>query len=446
MIFILKSNVILIPTMSLLLVSLSSQKLFAQESGSHTPSIRAVQASTTQTTSENSINSDIKIIERLLSTRVNPDTAKVKGWLDKMKQPESRAQALLEVTQDDVFFKITVKNFASRMSVRSEEVSAPLNDFSATVIGVTRDNKDARELLTGNYIYIANTTQLPTGVTIRSNFLTDIVRSNTHYQDIEANLYRLNLSSLLTSTTQQLQRANSNTTADLVDNPDPAGVLTSNTWGREHFIAGTNRRAVDYTLKSFLCTPIEDAADAKASDARIGRDVDRFPGGDHGRFLTSCKSCHTVMDGFRGAFAQWHHDGNFLIHGSLHPNRRGMSQEGIANKYNQNAQEFSSGYQTQDASWVNNALRGKNIPHFGWSETSPSQGVGAQAFGQLLAGSDRFTKCMAKRVFTEVCQRSQSVFKNLDAEEILELAQQFKKNRYNLRQLFISAASHPKCL
>lgn len=394
---------------------------------------------------------DIKIIHRLLGSRVNSQDPQIQTALSQMKNPATRLSALRTLTQQqDAFYKITVKNLASRMSVRTEEVSAPLNDFSATVIGVTRDNLDARELLTGNKIYMADQTRLPQGVTIQSDLYLHVIRSNTHYQDLENNLYRIRLADVLTPVDQQLQRAdndntNANRVVDLVTNPDPAGLLTSNTWGREHLIMGTNRRAVEYALRSFLCTPMEEAADTQASDARIGRDIDRFPGGDHTRFLTSCKGCHTVMDGFRGAFASWNYDGRFLVHGSLHAGRRGMNNSGIANKLNQNGQEFPQGYQTTNTSWVNNATRGKNISHFGWSKSVPGQGTGTGAFGRLLANSDRFPKCMARRAFVEVCQRSQNVFLNLDSKEVSDLAEVFKSSNYNLRELLIAAATHPNC-
>jgi hypothetical protein len=393
---------------------------------------------------------NLKVMERLLGSRVNRLDSSTREVLARLNDPTQRREALLSIADQEAFYKITVKNFASRMSVRSEEVSAPLNDFSATIIGVARDNRDARELLTGDYIYMADTSRIPVrtpgeeAISIPSDFFRNIVLNNSHYQAIENNLYQLNLKDILIPVPQRVQSDNSIQTGNLVNNPDPAGLLTSNTWGREHLIMGTNRRAVEYALKSFLCTPMEEAADTQASDARIGRDIDRFPGGDHSRFLTSCKGCHTVMDGFRGAFAQWNYNG-FLIHGSLHRNRREMDANGIAVKMNRNAEEFPSGYVTQDSSWVNNATRGKNVSHFSWSNTVPNSGTGAGSFGRLLANSDRFAQCMARRAFVEVCQRSQSVFKDVNTPVVLELAKTFKSSGYKLKELFIAAATHQKC-
>jgi hypothetical protein len=150
------------------------------------------------------------------------------------------------------------------------------------------------------------------------------------------------------------------------------------------------------------------------------------------------------MDGFRGAFAQWNFEG-FLVHGSLHRNRLNMDANGIASKMNRNQQVFPSGYTTTSSSWINFANRGKNVSHFGWDSSQSVSGSGTQSFGRLLANSERFSLCMAKRAFVEVCQRSQSPYKDVTTPEIMELAQVFKSSGYNLRELFIAAAVHSKC-
>ena len=197
-----------------------------------------------------------------------------------------------------------------------------------------------------------------------------------------------------------------------------------------------------------MCTPIENAADTQASDSHIGRDIDRFPGGDHTRFLTTCKGCHTVMDGFRGAFARWNFNNvanGFLVYGGLHPGRFGMNANGIANKMNQNANEFPGGYQTVNDSWVNYATRGKNANKFAWGSDNPQIGQGAGSFGQLLSSSQRFAQCMARRSIVEICQRSQNVFINLDHPAVSKLAQTFIQSNYNLRELFIATSLAEVC-
>ena len=63
--------------------------------------------------------------------------------------------AALRAVEEDSFYNITMRDFAARMSNREELTNVGLNDFIATFIGVARDNKDSRELLTGDYYYWA---------------------------------------------------------------------------------------------------------------------------------------------------------------------------------------------------------------------------------------------------------------------------------------------------
>ncbi|MCS6838928.1 MAG: hypothetical protein NZ480_08785, partial [Bdellovibrionaceae bacterium] len=294
---------------------------------------------------------DVKVLERLLGSKVSLNNSEIQQILNQMRDPAMRKAALRRATYNlDVFYEVSVKNFATRMAVRSEEVSSPLNDFSATVIGIVRDNLDARQMLTGNFLYAANPTLIPAGINIRNNLINDRLNSNNHYLDIENNLYRLNVASILVRVPQEVLDVpvnNNPTINNVVPNPDPGGLLTSYTWGREHLVAGTNRRPVEYALRSFLCTPMELAADTLANDSHVGRDIDRNPGGDPNRYLTTCKGCHTIMDGFRGAFAMWNfamnnNGGGILVHGSLHRNRLDINN-GIARKMNQNANVYSDG-------------------------------------------------------------------------------------------------------
>ncbi|RYZ71596.1 MAG: hypothetical protein EOP05_11895, partial [Proteobacteria bacterium] len=56
-------------------------------------------------------------------------------------------------TADPAFLDIRMMNFARRLWSTTESYDTPNNDFIATTVGVTRDNTDVRELLTGNYYY-----------------------------------------------------------------------------------------------------------------------------------------------------------------------------------------------------------------------------------------------------------------------------------------------------
>lgn len=382
------------------------------------------------------------IMERLTGVKWAADSA-VMQQAYALAAAGNRAGIAALATSQPQFLNVTVKNFALVKSTREETIRLPLNDFAATVMGVTRDGTDARELLYGNFFYAADANILADANRLGA----DILSSNNHYQNLDnrrndmgAMLQRVNGQRLIASTAN----ANNVTTYTLAANPDPAGVLTLRTWVQAHSDAGTARRNVEYVGREFLCLPIEKWADAAASDVRIGRDIDRFPGGDHMKFQTTCKACHTVMDGFRGAFARWNFENGAAVHSTV---RRGDSNgQGIMNKMNRNAQVYPGGFITTDDSWINNATRGANIDVMGWrgldGRSPASSGMGVNQFGRLVANSKRFSTCMAKSAFISVCRKDigdteLAVYQNLGTE--------FEANTYNLKRLFESAALSSRC-
>lgn len=352
----------------------------------------------------------------------------------------NRAGIAALATRQAQFLNVTVKNFGLQMSNRDETIRVPLNDFTASIIGVTRDGTDARELLYGNFFYAGNENVLALDQNV---FADQFLRSNRHYEDLDnrrvdfgATLVRIN--------SQRLFENEVDRVATVAPNPDPAGILTSRAWINAHAFAGTNRRPVEFAFREFLCIPIEKWADAAASDVRIGRDIDRFPGGDHMKFQTTCKACHTVMDGFRGAWAKWNFEGSIAVQSDVR--RSQANGQGIMNKMNQNAAVYGGGYVTTDSSWINNAERGINSTTFGWrgldGRSPASSGTGVNGFGRLIAHSQRFSTCMAKRVFESVCR------KDLGETELSvyqSMGTQFEGSNYNLKRLFESAALNPRC-
>lgn len=381
-----------------------------------------------------------KMYERLTGTKIPIDAPEIKKMVELIKKNDW-AEAAKVATSDPNFLNVTVKLMAAEMSTREETIKTPLNDFVAAVIGVTRDNRDARELLTGNFYYA-----YPTGASagIRSDPIADILLSNNHYDDLQAN--RINLAEKLVRVENQ-KIATSATTS--VDNPDPAGVITSRAFLASHAIMGTNRRLVEYTMREFLCVPMNSWADTSTSDARIGRDIDRFPAGDHTKFQTSCKGCHTGMDGFRGAFAKWDFIGTSARHSAVNPRGSGANftidtdTQGIVKKMNKNESVFPSGYVTTDDSFINNARGPANQLLFSWRD-APLGNRGARGFGALVANSPRFGQCMTQRVFSALCKKDFDAIKN--SKPATEWAAKFESSGFNLRQLFEDIAIHPLCL
>lgn len=358
------------------------------------------------------------------------------------------------------FLNTVVKQFAVKMSNREETIRAPLNDFAASFIGVTRDERNAQELLSGDFFYMAN----PAKAKVRTDIFRDILISNNHYDDLESGHWDLGKVLMRVPgpdapasypTGQQIPIDTSGT---MTPNPDPAGVLTSRAFMSANAVAGTNRRMVEYTFREFMCIPMSGMADTSSSPARIGRDVDRLPGGDATKFETTCKGCHTVMDGFRGSFA--HFDfANLTISGTPYSFIRNtqvsgtgpmgfknteVDSFGTVRKMNHNETVFPNGYAIVDDSFVNNAVGAANRTLFGWNGANKLGGIGVNQFGRMIGDSNRFSQCMAKRVFETICTPG-----NVGDSTINSLldtfATNFKDSGYKLRTLFQTVAANPIC-
>jgi hypothetical protein len=377
-------------------------------------------------------------------------------------------------TTDDGFYNVTVKKWGATMSNRSEvalfqdpDRSRPpyfgsLNDFNATIIGVVRDNLDAKLLLTGDFIYKADTSidkpgakQPPfiTSADARTSIQSDhtLNWTNDHYTFIEQQ--NVNLRQHLVQTKQLVTTSmywgyDTNTPPPLVPNPDPAGLLSTRAFTYAHMLNGTNRRWVEFAFREFTCRPITQWADAHVLDTYVRRDVERAPAGDVMLFKNRCIACHGALDGMAGATAHytWYSpvsgtwvQGGFLVRANG-PLIYEADSNGVFNKHNKNAQNYPSGHVVMDDSWINQATQNQNVS-FGWK--GAVSGNGMNSFGQMIANSDAFPQCMAKRVFTEMCRRAPT---ESEAAIVKSLGDQFVSDKYNLRILFERAAILPNCL
>jgi hypothetical protein len=361
-------------------------------------------------------------------------------------------QAAMRATQENQFYNITVRDMAARMTTRDNTVNTPLNDMVATIVGVVRDNGDARELLTGNFSYRAD----PTLAAVPVDEKLDFLLSNRHYEAIEAGRYDL---------ARVLRRVNgqklyNGATDSIVLNPDAAGVITSRAFLSAHASAGTNRRLVEFTFKEFLCIPLNQWADVAGSDTYVGRDVDRAPGNEHSKYKTQCRTCHSVMDSIRGAFAKVDFSSNYVKHadvmyGLTSQNEAGndnpvvmyQSPLGIAGKMNRNADTFPAGNPVTDNFWENNAGRGLNAEYFGWPAVPAGQtthkGNGIKSLATLISQSKAFPRCMALRAYRSVCKRDALPG---EKDALYAIADEYNSKAVNVREIFARVAVTPQCL
>jgi hypothetical protein len=308
------------------------------------------------------------------------------------------------------FYSVTLKNFATPWTNRDQDVFAPLNDYTATVIGMVRDDADFRGLLSDDVVYIGS------GVSPAYSTTT-----NAHYEAMESN--NADLRVVLQPTTQSsLNGLPPNATA---------GVITSRAASEAFFIDGTNRAMFRFTMLNHLCRDMEQVHDTSRPPDRIRQDVTRSPGGDSSVFLNNCVGCHSVMDSMAQAFAYYDFDET--------QSRLVYTQGTVNPKYFINSDNFKPGFVTPDDRWDNRMrLPGQNTL-LGWSPALPGGGNGAKTLGQELAGSDAFAQCQVEKVFRTVCFRSPS--DNGDRTQVANSTASFKSGG-NLKRVFAETAAY----
>ena len=69
----------------------------------------------------------------------------------------SASDAAYQAMNNPAFYSVTLKNLSTPWTNIDFDPFAPLNDYSATVIGMVRDDTDFREILSANVLYRGNT-------------------------------------------------------------------------------------------------------------------------------------------------------------------------------------------------------------------------------------------------------------------------------------------------
>jgi len=321
-------------------------------------------------------------------------------------------QAALLAMDDPAFYAVTLKNLVTPWTNRDQTVFVPLNDYTATVIGMVRDDVPFNELLSGDILYVGNA-----GLGLPAASAT----SNTHYEQMES--LGINLMTGLQRTTQSSVYG--------IPAAATAGVMTSRAAAQSFFIAGTNRAMFRFTLLNQMCRELDETQDTSRPPDRIRQDVSRSPGGDARLFLNNCVGCHSGMDPMAQAFAYYTYDDTQgrLIYtaGSVQP------------KYSINADTFKYGFVTPDDSWENRWRRGPNSL-LGWDSALPGSGNGAKTLGQELGNSDAFAACQVEKVFRTVCLRSP--VDTADRNQIGSMVSSFRASGYRLKQVFADAATY----
>jgi hypothetical protein len=319
-----------------------------------------------------------RMYDRLTGT---PPSPALLDQLDDMvaSDPVNAALFMMDPSREHskYFYSVTLKNFASPWTNRDQSIFAPLNDYTATVIGMVRDDVDFRGVLSEDIVYVGQ------GTTPAYS-----PASNAHYETLESN--NVDLRAALSRTTQSSLNG--------LPPAATAGVITSRAGSEAFFIDGTNRAMFRFTLLNHMCRDLEQIHDTSRPPDRIRQDVTRSPGGDSSVFNNNCIGCHSVMDSMAQAFAFYDYDDTAL--------RLVYTPGQVQPKYLINSDNFKPGYVTPNDAWENRMrLPGKNT-FLGWDSSLPGNGTGAKSLGQELAASDAFAQCQVEKVFRAVCFRS----------------------------------------
>lgn len=365
----------------------------------------------------------LRLFRAITGITVGIDDARLKQMEPLIATGKAREAAKI-ATADPAFYDVRLQQMAAKMSGREETIQEDLNDFTATFVGAVRDGLDARQLLTGNFIYRADVTKVSSlGYLAPADDTKSLVYSNDHYGDFQSQ----NLSLYTFLTRQNAQYVESS--AVVVVLPDPAGLITTRAFLSSHAEGGTNRRLVNYAFREFMCVEMSEWRDATRPDDFVGRDVDRFPGGSNPLYQTSCRGCHAQLDAFRGAFAQVNFYSNSAGYGA-----------NVSRKFASNADIYPEGYVTTNDTFANYATGAVNMDRFGWR--SATTGKGMNAFGTMLANSKGFSRCMTKRFYSAICRRAPTT---QEEASIRLMADQFETT-YRLKDLAEIVAIHPSCL
>lgn len=298
------------------------------------------------------------------------------------------------------FINVIIKNWAKPWSNREITPRADLNDYVATVMGAVRDDLSFDRILWDDIIYV-----------VRDFTPAYSNTDNEHYRQAEANQVDFH-DSLIRLPQSQVTGMPANATS---------GVITTRGSGEAFYSAGTNRRVNRHLFVNFLCKDYEDLHDTTIPDYRVRRDIERNPGGDSRTYKNQCVGCHNAPDAFAGAYAFYDFQANQLTY----------THNSVAGKIN-NIVNYPSGHMVTDDSWFNLFVMGSNGKKLGFR--GPNDGKGVKSLNRMIAGSEAFSQCMAKRVFRLVCKKD--AVNTTDLEFVSEQAKAFEKG-YNMKDLVV---------
>lgn len=331
--------------------------------------------------------------------------------------------AAADAMNNSIFYNTTLKNFVTPWTNETQSPYADLNDYTATVIGMIRDDVPFNQVLTEDIVYVAGGAAQITAPYSQTN--------NNHYKELESK--RVNLA----DPANLIRGSQSSQPGATLTSQNIAGVMTSRAFGEAFLKAGTNRRAIRYTFMTQMCRDMEDVHDVTRTPDRIRQDVSRSPGGDSSIFLNQCVGCHSGMDPLAQAFA--YYDFKELVTDA--GEQVVMTPGEVQAKNLINSNNFPLGYIVKNDQWNNYWRHGPNAS-LGWNSALPGGGNGIKSLGQELASSKAFSQCQVQKVFKFTCLRDPA--STADQSEIQRITDVFEKNNYSMKRVFAEVAAYCK--
>lgn len=323
--------------------------------------------------------------------------------------------AAMEAMDNPSFINTTIKDWATPWTNRDQSVYRDLNDATATVMGMVRDDVPFDQILYADTVYI--------GSAEATNDAYE-VNNNDHYEDLQNRRRDFSDPAVLIPMTQSSLN-------DQLSAADTAGIMTTRGYAQAFLVAGTNRAALRFATLNFMCMDMENFRDRSAYPDRVRQDVDRSPGGDSKIFMNDCLTCHAGMDGLAGAFAFYDFD---------EEDQRLVYTDGVVQpKYLTDAGVFRTGFATTGDSWVNYWRSGQNS-WVGWNAPNNGVGRGAKSLGMELAATRQFSECQVTKAFEKVCHRSPNGAADIQA--VTNIADSFEANNRSMKRVFGETAAY----
>jgi hypothetical protein len=341
---------------------------------------------------------------------VPPSAEVLEQMVSDIENNDPLAAAMLAIENPN-FYNVTLKNWATPWTNEEMTPFAPLNDYTATVIGMVRDEVPFNQLLSADIIYVGSNTPA---------YSND---NNAHYEAMEEQ--GLNLK-------EELRRATQSSVTGLPPE-GTAGVITTRAAARAFFVDGTNRAMFSFTMLNHLCRDLEQIKDPTRPHDRVRQDVARSPGGDSRVFFNNCVGCHAGMEPLTQAYAYYGYD---YPEEDMEAGHISYTPGEVQHKYQINTGVFKDGFATPNDHWDNYWRQGPNAA-LGWDTSLPGSGDGAKTQGQELANSQAFAECQVTKAFEAICLRPP--VDSADRSKISEITTNFKSG-YNMKQVFAETA------